>query len=214
LSGRAVTRVLIADNHPLYRQALSATLRRCGRFELTGECVDGEAALTELRTGGVDVAVLDLKMPRRDGLAVLEAARAEGIHTRVLILSGYLDSDVVYATLAAGAAGYLSKDTAADAICDAVAAVARGETVLAPELHAALASEIRGRAANDRPVLTAREQEIMRLTADGHSAREVAGQLYVSPGTVKTHLQNVYEKLGVSERAAAVAEAMRRGLLE
>jgi two-component system nitrate/nitrite response regulator NarL len=214
LSASHAIRVLVADNHPLYRQALSATLRQSGRFEVTGECIDGETALAALRTGRPDVAVLDLKMPGRDGLGVLEAARAEGIPTRVLILSGYLGSDVVYATLEAGAAGYLSKDTAAGAICDAVAAVARGETVLAPELHAALATEIRGRAANDRPVLTPREQEIMRLTAEGHSAREVAGRLYVSPGTVKTHLQNVYEKLGVSERAAAVAEAMRRGLLE
>jgi two-component system nitrate/nitrite response regulator NarL len=210
----ARVRVVIADNHPLFRDALAATLRQAPEFEVLAECGDGAEALEAIRAEAPDVAVLDLRMPRLDGIQVLDAVSAEAIKTNVVFLSGYLGSDVVYAALAAGAAGYLSKDTSAEGICAAVAAAARGETVLAPELNAALASEIRGRAVSDRPVLTPREHEVLRLTADGYSAPEVGRRLYVSTGTVKTHLQNLYEKLGVSERAAAVAEAMRRGLLE
>jgi len=97
---------------------------------------------------------------------------------------------------------------------DAIAAVARGETVLAPEVQAGIAREIRLRSGDERPVLTAREREILGMTADGYSAPEIAERLTLSPTTVRTHLQHLYDKLGVSDRAAAVAEAMRRGLLE
>jgi two-component system nitrate/nitrite response regulator NarL len=207
-------RVLIADNHPLYREALAGTVRQCPTLELVGERRDGADALEGIRDLHPDVAVLDLKMPRLDGLAVLDAATRERIAVRILILSGYLGSDLVYAALAAGAAGYLSKDAGAQAICRAIDAVARGDTVVAPELQGALAGEIRARAVDERPELTSRERDVLRLTAEGRSAPDVARELYVSPLTVKTHLRNLYEKLGVSERAAAVAEAMRRGLIE
>jgi DNA-binding CsgD family transcriptional regulator len=113
-----------------------------------------------------------------------------------------------------GAAGYLIKTADRDTICDAIAAVVRGETALAAEVQEALAEEIRVRSGSSAPLLSVREQEVLRLTADGCSAKEIAERLDISATTVRTYLSHAYEKLGVSDRAAAVAEAMRRGLLE
>jgi two-component system nitrate/nitrite response regulator NarL len=133
---------------------------------------------------------------------------------RVLFLSAYLQSSTVYGAIEAGAQGYLSKDSDPDAICGAILAVARGQTVLGPEVHDAIGEEIRLRAPAGPIPLSEREREILIMTADGLSASDIGKKLYLSPATVKTHLQRIYQKLGVSDRAAAVAEAMRAGLLE
>jgi two-component system nitrate/nitrite response regulator NarL len=168
-----------------------------------------------LREHPTDVALLDVDMPYLNGLALLRAVTRDELPVRVLFLSGYFDSATVYEALQAGASGFLSKDATADSVCDAVRAVARGETVLGPEIQGALARELRERApAEERPVLSAREREILALTAEGLTSPDIGKRLHLSPATVKTHLQNTYEKLGVSDRAAAVAEGMRRGLLE
>jgi two-component system nitrate/nitrite response regulator NarL len=154
-------------------------------------------------------------MPNLDGLGVVEALARDGSPTRVLVLSAATESRLVYAAVAAGAAGYWSKDAARDAICDAIAAVARGERVLDPTLQSGVFSEIHAREVDQhRPVLTDREQQILRLIAAGKSSPAIAKELFLSTATVKTHLAHLYAKLEVSDRAAAVAEAMRRGLLE
>jgi two-component system, NarL family, nitrate/nitrite response regulator NarL len=207
-------RVYVADDHPLYREGVVRAMKDRPDFELVGEAGDGEQALADIERLKPDVALLDVKMPGRDGIRVLNAVERDKLPTRVIFLSAYLDSAVVYRAVAAGAAAYLSKDSGRQAICDAVAAVARGDAVFAPEIQAGIAREIRMREKDDRPVLTPREREILHLTAEGCSAPEIGLRLYLSPTTVKTHLQHLYEKLGVSDRAAAVAEAMRRGLLE
>jgi two-component system nitrate/nitrite response regulator NarL len=207
-------RVYVADDHPLYREGVVAAIKGRPDLELIGEAGDGAQALEEIKDLKPDVAVLDMKMPGIDGIRVLNALRRDGDQTRVLFLSAYVDSAIVYRAVAAGAAAYLSKDSGRQAICDAVSAVARGDSVLAPEIHAGIAQEIRLREHDDRPVLTPREREILNLTADGCSAPEIGRRLYLSTTTVKTHLQHLYEKLGVSDRAAAVASAMRRGLIE
>jgi len=147
-------------------------------------------------------------------MEVLNAIKREELGTRVVFLSAYVESDLVYKAIAMGAGAYLSKEADRAAIFDAVAAVARGEAFLSPEIQTGLTAQIRMREASARPVLTPRERQILRLTADGRSAPDIAGELHLSPATVKTHLQSLYEKLGVSDRAAAVAAAMRRGLLE
>jgi two-component system, NarL family, nitrate/nitrite response regulator NarL len=120
----------------------------------------------------------------------------------------------VYEAIANGAAGYLTTDADARQLCEAISAVARGEIVLAPALQTGLAGEIRLREVLDQPVLSERENETLKLVAEGLTAPEIGRRLHLSTGTVKTHLEHLYEKLGVSERAAAVAQAMRRGLLE
>ena len=145
---------------------------------------------------------------------VVDAVTRDDLPTRVVLLSAFVDSALAYRALGVGAAGYLSKDSTGERICDAIAAVSRGETVLDPEVQAGVAHEIRLRVEDERPALTSREREILRLTADGCSAPQIAEQLYLSPTTVRTHLQHLYDKLGVSDRAAAVAEAMRQRLLE
>lgn len=213
MSGTRV-RVLVADDHPLFREALAETIDQRSELELVAKVASGREALAEIRTAPPDVAVLDMKMPELDGMDVVDAVTRDELPTRVLLLSAFLDSSLGYRALGAGAAGYLSKDATGERICEAILAVARGETVLDSEIQAGVAREIRMRAEDERPALTSREREILRLTADGRSAPQIAEQLYLSPTTVRTHLQHLYEKLGVSDRAAAVAEAMRQRLLE
>jgi two-component system nitrate/nitrite response regulator NarL len=207
-------RVLVADNHPLYREAVAAAIRRAPGLELVAEESDGRRALDTLRELGPDVALLDMRMPELDGMQILNAVVREGLRTRVIFLSAHADGSTVYAALGAGASGYLSKDAPSAAVCDAVAVVARGGTVLPPEIQGGIAAEIRSRAVDERPRLTQREQEVLELIAEGCSTPQMAKRLNLSQGTVKSHLQNLYQRLGVSDRAAAVAEAMRRGLLE
>jgi two-component system, NarL family, nitrate/nitrite response regulator NarL len=207
-------RVVIADDHPVYREGIVRAVRERPDLELVGEAATGREALAQIRELSPDVAVLDMKLPDVDGRQVLDAIRGDGAATRFLFLSAYVDSELVYAAVGGGASGYLSKDATRRQICDAIAAVARGDPVLAPAVHDGLMREIQLRAAHDSPVLTRRERDVLELTADGLSAPEIGRRLYLSAATVKGHLQHVYGKLGVSDRAAAVAEAMRRGLLE
>jgi two-component system nitrate/nitrite response regulator NarL len=210
----APVQVLVAENHPLYREAVTTAIRRAPGLDLVAEETDGRRALGALRELEPHVALLDMRMPELDGMQVLNAVVRDGLRTRVAFLSAYTDGPTVYAAVGAGACAYLSKDLPGDAVCDAIAFVARGGTVLPPAVQHGIAAEIRSRAAVEKPLLTAREQEVLKLIADGCSAPDIAVRLTVSHGTVKTHLQNLYQRLGVSDRAAAVAEAMRRGLLE
>jgi two-component system nitrate/nitrite response regulator NarL len=207
-------RVLVADDHPMYREGLVRAIKERPDLELVGECADGRIALPEIRRLTPDVAVLDVRMPGLTGTEVLNAIARERIATRVVFLSAHVDSELVYRAVALGAAAYLSKEADRATIFDAVVAVARGQTVLSPEIQSGLAAQIQLRETESRPVLSPREQEVLRLIAEGSSAPEIARQLHLSPSTVKTHLQSLYEKLGVSDRAAAVASAMRAGLLE
>lgn len=210
----ARTRVVVADDHPLFREAIVRAVKDRPDLELVGEAADGRAALELIRAQQPDVAVLDVKMPELDGVRVLNAVTREALPVRVLLLSAFLDGPIVFDAVAAGAAGYLSKDAERSRVTDAIAAIARGDTVLGPEIQAGIAGEIRARGRPDRPALTEREQQVLGLIAQGRAAPEIGRQLYLSTATVKSHLQNLYEKLGVNDRAAAVAEAMRRGLLE
>jgi len=207
------TRVLIADDHPLYRDGLARHIAERSDLRLIGEAADGAEALDVIRDLRPDVAVVDLKMPRVDGIRVAATASHETPETRVIILSAYLESALVFRALAAGAQAFLSKDADRSEVCDAIVAVARGDVVLPSGLHSGLVEEIRARAGDDAPPLTVREREVLELVASGASAPEIGERLHLSTGTIKSHLSHLYEKLGVSDRAAAVAEAMRRGLL-
>jgi two-component system, NarL family, nitrate/nitrite response regulator NarL len=204
----------VVDDHPLYREGVVAAVKRRPDLDLVGQCSDGRSAVEEIKRLEPDVVVLDLKLPELDGTAVLRVLERERVRARVVFLSAYTDGALVHTAVASGAAGYLSKEASAEEICDAIAAAGRGETVLAPEVQAGIARELRLRRRDDRPALSSREQQILELIARGRSAPQIAGDLFVSTPTVKTHLQHLYDKLGVSDRAAAVAEAMRRGLLE
>jgi two-component system nitrate/nitrite response regulator NarL len=213
-SGGKKIRVVVADDHPAYREGVVRMLTGSGQIEVVAQVEDGAAALAAIREHQPDVALLDYKLPRLDGVAVTHAVVRDGLRTRVVFLSAFTESGLVYQALQTGAAGYLPKEARREQIVDGVLACARGETVLPGELAGGLVSEIRLRATNDAPALTEREAQILRLIATGKSLPQIASELFLGVTTVKTHVQHLYEKLEVSDRAAAVAEAMRRGLIE
>jgi two-component system nitrate/nitrite response regulator NarL len=208
------TRVLLADDHPVYLDGLSAAIERARDLELTATCRNGEEALTRIREDPPDVAVLDLRMPRLTAQAVLaELQEHGGLPCRVLVLSVHTEGDDIHDCLSLGATGYVAKDADRSEICEAIRAVAAGRTVLSGEALGSMASELQQRRTARHGLLTARETEILTRLANGASAPEIATQLHLSPATIKTHLHNLYAKLSVSDRAAAVAEGMRRGLI-
>jgi two-component system nitrate/nitrite response regulator NarL len=206
--------VLIADDHPVYREGLARAIRERPDLELVAVCEDGRDALEQISQLGPDVAVIDVRMPGLDGLKIVAAVSRESLNTKVILLTGFEDSTAAYRALAAGAAGYVSKASDNMELCDSIVAAARGETVIAPQFAAGIASEIQMRETTERPALTRRENEVLSLLAEGRTAQKIGDELHLSEATIKTHLHNIYEKLGVSDRAAAVATAMRWGLLE
>jgi two-component system nitrate/nitrite response regulator NarL len=171
-------------------------------------------ALTEIRELAPSVAILDNRLPSLAGVDILRAVQRDSVPTRVIILSADDSGSLVYEAVQLGAAGFLSKAATMAEICDAVAAVAGGRTVLAPEIQSGFVGELRAHLQTESSVLSERESQVLRLIADGLSAPEIGARLFISPSTVKTHVRKLCEKLGVSDRAAAVAEGMRRGLLE
>ena len=207
--------VVVADDHPLFREGLERAVRGRPELELLEATGEGREALERIRALAPDVAVLDIRLPGLDGFEVLNALVRDGSGTRVVFLSATAEQELVYRAVQAGAHGYFRKEADREAILDGIAAVAHGRTAIDPELQAGVFEQIRlHRPLEDRPVLTAREREVLALMAEGLSGPQIAERLIVALPTVKTHQARLYEKLGVSDRAAAVAAAMRRGLLE
>jgi two-component system, NarL family, nitrate/nitrite response regulator NarL len=211
---QAPIRVLTADRQPLFREALARALRQRVGFQLVAEVADGRAALAAIERDAPDVAIIDVGLPGLDGARVLNAVVRDEVPTRILLLSDGFVGSQAYEALAAGAAGWLSKATDERELCAAVAATARGEIALTGDAQTAVAAEIRRRETEPQPVLSDREHDVLRLVADGWSAGEIGRELYLSTGSVKSSLLKLYKRLDVSERAAAVAVAMRRGLIE
>jgi two-component system, NarL family, nitrate/nitrite response regulator NarL len=207
-----LVRVFVADDHPAMRGALARLVREHEALELVGEASDGEQALEMLAALVPDVAVLDVRMPGANGLDIVSRLRAGGSAVRVLLISGNDESEVAHEAIAQGAAGFLSKDAEESEIGDAIIAVAEGRSVLSAALQSGLLDLIRTRA-RDTVQLSGRERELLELAATGLNTGESASRLYLSPNTVKTYWQRLYEKLGASDRASAMAEAIRRGLL-
>lgn len=206
--------VYVAEDHPVFREAVGRAVSAHPRFELAGSSADGREALEQIRELKPLVVLLDQRLPSMAGIDVLRALQRDGNGTRVVMLTADSSSAFVYDALKLGASGFLTKAATIEAICDAVASAARGATVLAPEVQSGLAGELRSRELRQQTVLSEREGQVLAMIAEGLSAPAIAKRLYISPSTVKTHVQNLFEKLGVSDRAAAVAEAMRRGMLE
>jgi two-component system, NarL family, nitrate/nitrite response regulator NarL len=212
--GAVRIRVLVAHGQPLYRDGLARAIKGRPELELIADTGHGREALDTIEAERPDVAVLDRRLVDLTGEQVLNAVGRDGLGTRVVMIAAEPEPGLVYSAIENGAAGYLTHDADAGELCDAVTAVARGGIVLAHQVQAGIAGEIRLRADHERPFLSEREREILKLVADGLTAPEIGRRIHVSTATVKTHLQHLYEKLGVGERAAAVAQAMRRGLVE
>ncbi|MGY2003660.1 response regulator [Blastococcus sp. SYSU DS1024] len=203
-------RVVVVDDHPVVRGGLVGWLDAQPDLDVVGEAGDGAEALVRVAELEPDVVLMDLRMPRMDGVAATVRIGVEHPAVRVLVLTTYdTDADIVRA-VEAGATGYLLKDTPLPQLADAVRAAARGETVLAPPVAARLVSRLRAPAA-EAP--TARELEVLAGVARGLTNAEIGRQLFIGEATVKTHLLRVFAKLGVDDRTRAVLVAVERGLL-
>ncbi|MGK2869894.1 MAG: response regulator [Mycobacterium sp.] len=207
-------RVVVGDDHPMFRDGVVRALTASGSIDVVAEADDGAAALELIRTHKPAVALLDYRMPGMDGSQVAAAVIRDDLPTRVLLISAHDESAIVYKALQDGAAGFLSKESTRSELVTAVLDCARGRDVITPALATSLAGEIRRRNEPDAPTLSAREAEVLAMIARGLTIPAMAKELYLAPSTVKTHVQRLYEKLGVGDRAAAVAEAMRRKLLD
>lgn len=202
--------LLIVDDHPVVRDGLRGMFSADPRFEVLGEAGDGAEAIAAGEKLQPDVILMDLRMPRTDGVAAIKELAKRGVRARVLVLTTYdTDSDVLPA-IEAGATGYLLKDAPREELFRAVEAAARGQAVLSPAVATRLMGELRQPASEP---LSQRELDVLQLIAQGSTNREAANQLFISEATVKTHLLHVYAKLGVNDRAAAVATAFSRGYL-
>lgn len=206
--------VVVGDDHPMYREGVVRALKESGRVRVVAEAGDGREALEAIREHEPKVALLDYRMPELDGLAVVNAVARDGLPTRVLLLSATEDPATVYEALAAGAAGYMTKESDRDDIVAAVVSVAKGGGYVPAHLAGGLATEVHQRSRGEATLLSPREAEVITMMADGLSVPDIAERLHLAPTTIRTHVQRLYEKLGVSDRGAAVAEAMRRRLVE
>jgi len=203
-------RLLIADDHPVVRDGLSGMFSGDDGFEVIGEAANGAQAVTLACALKPDVILMDLRMPEMDGVAAIAELARRKLPARVLVLTTYdTDGDVVRA-VEAGATGYLLKDSPRDELLRAVRAAARGEAALSPSVATRLLGQVRAPA---QEPLSQREFEVLEMVAGGATNREAAAKLFISEATVKTHLTHLYAKLGVNDRAAAVAVAYDRGIL-
>ena len=203
-------RLLIADDHPVIRDGLRGIFEASDEFEVAGEAANGREAVDRAAALRPDVVLMDLRMPELDGVSAIRALAQRGVDARVLVLTTFdTDTDVLPA-IEAGATGYLLKDSPPEELRRGVRAAARGEAVLSPSVATRLVGQVREPA---REPLSQRELDILGLISRGCSNREAAARLFISEATVKTHVLHIYAKLGVNDRAAAVAAGFERGLL-
>ncbi|KAF5994746.1 MULTISPECIES: response regulator [Streptomyces] len=208
----AVITLLIVDDHPVVRDGLRGMFESAPGFTVLGEAANGVEAVALTASLDPDVVLMDLRMPGGNGVEAIAELTRRGARAKVLVLTTYdTDSDTLPA-IEAGATGYLLKDAPREELFTAVRAAAQGRTVLSPAVASRLVSAVRA-PASTQDSLSAREREVLALVAKGTSNREIARVLFISEATVKTHLTHLYAKLGVNDRAAAVAVAYDRGIL-
>jgi NarL family two-component system response regulator LiaR len=211
----APIRVLVADDHAVVREGLRTFLSLQDGIEVCGEAADGEAAVREAELRRPDVILMDLVMPRLDGVGAMRELRRRLPACRVIVLTSYAQDDRLLPAIRAGAAGYLLKDAEPREIARAVYAAHAGEALLDPMIAARLVAAI-AQPADGRPVqrLTPREREVLGLIGRGMPNKRIARELGVSEKTVKTHVGHVLAKLGVTDRTQAALHAVREGLME
>jgi len=221
VSGPETVRVLLVDDQTLVRQGIRSLLELAPDVDVVAEAEDGMTALAAVREHVPDVVLLDLRMPRHDGIWALEAMRAGGLELPVLVLTTFDDDELVLRALGAGARGYLLKDVTLEQLTGAVRTLAAGGTLVQPSITDRLLRAVRGggAAVGDAPdgtvvqELTERELEVLRLVAAGYSNREIAQALFLAEGTVKNHVSTVLLKLGARDRTRAVLRALHHGVL-
>jgi DNA-binding NarL/FixJ family response regulator len=206
-------KLLVVDDHPVVRDGLTGMFSADPGFEVVGQAGDGAEAVAQAQRLAPDVILMDLRMPGTDGLAAITELNRLGVPARVLVLTTYDTDSYVLPAIEAGATGYLLKDAPRDELLKAVRAAAAGQSVLSPAVATMLVNNVRTPPPPPVGPLSQRELEVLRLVAAGGTNRDAAKKLFISEATVKTHLLSIYNKLGVSDRAAAVGEGYKRGLL-
>ncbi len=205
-----IIRLLIVDDHPVVRSGLQGMLSSQPDFEVAGEAQDGSEGVALVGKLRPDVVLMDLRMPEMDGVAAIDRIKTEHSETQVLVLTTYeSDADILRA-IEKGASGYLLKDAPREDLYAAIRAVSQGKSPLAPAIAARLMGRLRGSA--DK-ALSNREIEVLELVARGTSNKQIGKELWISETTVKTHMLHVFEKLGVTDRTAAVTVALKRGII-
>ncbi len=200
-------RILIVDDHPVVREGLVALIERREDMTVVGEANNGREALEQFRRLTPDVTLLDLRMPEVDGLTAITSIREHAPTARIVVLTTYDSDEDIYRGLRAGAKAYLLKDTPPQELLDTIRAVHAGQTRIPPDVAAKLAERMTG------PELTHRELDVLRLLMSGKSNKQIAAALFISEGTVKTHVNNILGKLGASDRTQAVTTALKRGIV-
>ena len=201
-------RILIADDHTVVREGLVSLVKRKSDMVVLAEASNGREAVDLWKQHHPDVTLLDLRMPEMDGVSAITEIRELDPNAHIVVLTTYDGDEDIYRAIKAGAKAYLLKDTARDALVDCVRKVYAGETYLPPPLAAKLAERLSGSA------LTPREMEVLQRMAAGKSNKEIGGELFISEGTIKSHIKGIFTKLDVVSRTEAVAAATRRGLIQ
>jgi two-component system NarL family response regulator len=199
--------ILIADDHPVVREGLAAMINRQADMVVVAEASDGSEAVAEFLLHRPDVGLVDLRMPELDGADTIAAIRAQMPSARLIVLTTYDDDEDIHRGLQAGAKAYLLKDAPRDELLACIRAVYGGRTLISPAIAAKLADHV------STTTLTAREVEVLRLVADGTPNKAIAVALFISEGTVKTHINSVLRKLDAADRTQAVTIALKRGIL-
>ena len=201
-------RILIADDHSVVREGLVSLVKRKSDMTMVGEASNGREAVDLWREHRPDVTLLDLRMPELDGVGAIKEIRELDEDARIVVLTTFDGDEDIYRAIKAGAKGYLLKDSAREALMDCIRRVHAGETCIPPSLAAKLAERVSGEA------LSPREIEVLQRIAAGKSNKEIGAELFISEGTVKTHVKSIFSKLDVVSRTEAVATASRRGLIQ
>jgi NarL family two-component system response regulator YdfI len=208
-------RILIVDDHAIVREGLRLILETVKDFMVIGEAADGSEAIDLAAELSPDVVLMDLRMPRMDGITAIQHLQEDRPEIPIIILTTYNEDEMMYKGLQAGARGYLLKDTSKEPLFNTVRAAARGETLLNPEIMERVLSQkvMEAEKKVGGVALTEREGEVLTAVAEGQTSKEIAYHLGITERTVKAHLTSIYNKLGVDSRAAAIAEAAKRGWL-
>jgi DNA-binding NarL/FixJ family response regulator len=209
-----VTRILVADDHPIVRSGLKKVLDAQPDLEVVAEAEDGAEAVKKGLSDDVDLAILDVSMPKTTGIQAAEELRKRRPELRLLMLSMYDSEQFLFQSLKAGASGYVLKSDADHDIVEAVRRTMRGQSFLYPSAVSSLVKDVAERGGEDFDVLTPRELQVLKLIAEAYTSKEIAKELVISVKTVERHRQNILDKLGMSDRVELTRYAIRRGLIQ